>query len=169
MAIAKRTAWEQWSGGDLHTAGGPAKIFRVTKQMRRDRRDVKGTNLIKGEDGVIKVDGAEVWKRWRGYFQELLNGENECEFGKEGAVEGPLNIITWKEVEGALRGIKNSKAAGPSGMTSNLLKFAGAMGVRELLRVFQGIMGVEHAPDEWRNSLPIPLYKGKGDALQCGK
>ena len=30
-------------------------------------------------------------------------------------------------------------------------------------------MGGEHAPDEWRNSLTIPLYKGKRDALQCGK
>ena len=38
-----------------------------------------------------------------------------------------------------------------------------------MLRVFQGIIGGEHAPDEWRNSLTIPLYKGKGDALQCGK
>ena len=38
-----------------------------------------------------------------------------------------------------------------------------------MLRVFQEIMGGEHAPDEWRNSLTIPLYKGKGDALQCGK
>ena len=27
----------------------------------------------------------------------------------------------------------------------------------------------EHAPDGWRNSLTIPLYKGKGDTLQCGK
>ena len=30
-------------------------------------------------------------------------------------------------------------------------------------------MGWEHAPDEWRNSLTIPIYKGKEDALQCGK
>ena len=59
VAVAKRTAWEQWSG-DLGTAGGRAKMFKVAKQMRRDRKDVDGTNFIKGEDGVIKVDGAEV-------------------------------------------------------------------------------------------------------------
>ena len=72
-------------------------------------------------------------------------------------------------MEGALRSMKNGKAAGPSGMMIDLLKFAGATGVRQLLRVFQGIMGGELAPDEWRNSLTIPRYKGKGDALQCGK
>ena len=76
-------------------------------------------------------------------------------------VEGPLNAVTREEVEGALRGMKNCNAAGPSGRTSDLLKLAGATGVRELLRVFQGIMGGEHTPDEWRNSLTIPLYKGK--------
>ena len=85
------------------------------------------------------------------------------EFGEERAVEGPLNIVTREEVERASRGMKHGKAAGPSGMTSDMLKFAGAMGLRELLRVFQGIMGGEHAPNEWRNSLTIPLYKGKGD------
>ena len=74
-AVAKRTAWEQWSG-DLGTAGGRAKIFKVAMQMRRDRKDVEGINFIKGEDRVIKVDGAEVCERWKGYFQELLNGEN---------------------------------------------------------------------------------------------
>ena len=62
-------------------------------------------------------------------------------------VEGPLNVVTSEEVEGALRGMKNCKAAW-SGMTSDLLKLAGATLVRELLRVFQGIMGGEHTPDE---------------------
>ena len=34
-------------------------------------------------------------------------------------VEGPLNIVTREEVEGALRGMKNGKAAGQSGMVSS--------------------------------------------------
>ena len=38
-------------------------------------------------------------------------------------------------MEGALRGMKNGKAAGPSDMTRDLLKFDGATGVKELLRV----------------------------------
>ena len=63
------------------------------------------------------------------YFQKLLNDENECEFEVEGAVEVPLNIINREEVEGALRGMKNGKAAGPSGMMSDLLKFGNDRGV----------------------------------------
>ena len=44
-------------GDDLGTAEGRAKMFKFAKQMRRDRTDVEGTNFIKGEDGVIQVDG----------------------------------------------------------------------------------------------------------------
>ena len=58
------------------------------------------------------MDGAEVCEKWRCYFQELLNAENECEFGDEGVVEEPLNVVTREEVEEALRGMKNGKAAG---------------------------------------------------------
>ena len=42
-------------------------------------------------------------------------------------------------------------------------------GVLELLRVFQKILRNGTVPREWYDSLTIPLYKGKGDALQCGK
>ena len=70
VAVAKRTAWEQWSG-DLGTAGGRAKMFKVTKQLWKDRKDEEGTNFIKGKDGVIKVDGAKVCERWNDYFQNF--------------------------------------------------------------------------------------------------
>ena len=51
VAVAKITAWEQWSG-DMGTAGGRAKMFKVAKQMRWDRKDVEGRNFIKEKDGV---------------------------------------------------------------------------------------------------------------------
>ena len=38
---------------------------------------------------------------WRG--ETLLRRNMECEFGEEGVVEGPLNIVKRKEVEEALR------------------------------------------------------------------
>ena len=85
------------------------------------------------------------------------------------AVEGPLYEITEQEVERALKGMKNDRAAGSSGLTSDMLKFAGRTGVLELLRVFQKILRNGTVPREWCDSLTIPLYEGKGDALQCGK
>ena len=107
-------------------------MFRVTKQMRKDRRDVEGTNFIKSDTGEIKIEATEVCVRWREYFEVLLNGENESKFDVVEAVEGPLYEITEQEVEKALKGMKNDRAAGPSGLTSDMLKNARHTGVLEL-------------------------------------
>ena len=56
------------------------------------------------------------------------------------SVEGPLYEITEQEVEKALKEMKNDRAAGPSGLTSDMLKYAGHTGMLELLRVFQKIL-----------------------------
>ena len=65
--------------------------------------------------------------------------------------------------------MKSGRAAGPFRLTSDMLKYAGRMGVAELLIVFQKIMRSGTMPMEWGHSLTILLYMGKGDALQCGK
>ena len=36
VAIAKRNSWEQWSG-DLRSASGQRKMFKMAKQMKRDK------------------------------------------------------------------------------------------------------------------------------------
>ena len=82
----------------MNTVEGRGKMFRVAKQMRKDRRDVEGTNLIKSDRGEIKIEVTEVCGRWREYF--------EVE-----AVEGPLYEITEQDVERALKGVKNDRAA----------------------------------------------------------
>ena len=47
-------------------------------------------------------------------------------------MEGPLREITKVEVEAALKGMKKGKAAGPSGLTSELLQAAWKVGIKEL-------------------------------------
>ena len=55
----------------------------------------------------------------------LLNWENGSEFDVVEAVEGPLYEITEQEVEKALKGMKNDRAAGPSGLTVTCLNMRG--------------------------------------------
>ena len=43
----------------------------------------------------------------------------------------PLRKITKVEVEAALKGMKKGKAAGPSGLTSELLQAAGKLGIKK--------------------------------------
>ena len=85
------------------------------------------------------------------------------------AVEGPWHEITEQEVERALKDMKSGRAAGLSGLTSDMLNYVGRKGVMELLKVFQKIMRSGTMTMEWGDTLTVPLYKGKGDALHCGK
>ena len=41
--------------------------------------------------------------------------------------------------------------------------------MQELTQIFQGIEKERKMPSEWSNSYTIPVFKGKGDALLCGK
>ena len=56
---------------------------------------------------------------------------------------------------------------GPTGITSDLMKRTDITG--KLTGVFSGIVDEGETPEEWKNRVTAPIYKGKGDALECGK
>ena len=89
---------------------------------------------------------------------------------KEGeCIEGRLPEVTIEEVEIALKSMKTNKAHGPSGLNSDILKSGGKVVLEQLTKALQHIMATEESPAEWKDSVTIPLFKGKGDPLQCGK
>ena len=83
-------------------------------------------------------------------------------------VEGPLPNVTVDEVSRSLKKIKNNKTAGPSKVTNNLIKMREEVGVNQLRRIFEKIIFNEKCPNEWEDSDTVVVYKGKGDALDCG-
>ena len=168
VAKAKKEAWISWSE-DLGTAAGQQKMFKIARQMRKDQKDVLGTNFIRDSDGTIKLIPAQVQERWKGYFEELLNLENPNVLEDYPAVHGPIEEVTENEVSLALKCMKSGKAAGPSEVTAEMFKITGGLGTAMLCTVFNNALMNDTPPDKWAESITIPLYKGKGDALDCGK
>ncbi len=113
------------------------------------RKDVISARYVKDEHGNIKVEEAELKQWWKRYFSELLNEENLYELEDHLKVEGLILGVTEKEVEEALRKMTRGKALGPSGVVTDLLKYAGETGVWELKKVFELIETEERAPTEW--------------------
>ncbi len=64
--------------------------------------------------------------------------------------------------------MKRGKASGPLGLTTDLLR-RGRNWSRRVEKVFELIETEERALTEWGSSHTIPIYKGKGDTLLCGK
>ena len=143
--MAKETALKLWSE-DLDTAAGQQKMFKMANQMRKDRKDVLGSNFFRDPDGNVKVDSVEVLDRWRGYFEDLLNAENPNVLEDTPAIHGPVEDVSEHEVVLALRGLKSGKAAGPSEVTSEMFSLAGETGTDILLSVFRNILRNDTSP-----------------------
>ena len=82
VTAAKTAEWEQWSR-DLETNEGRLKMFKVAKQMRKERKDVIGVKFIKGDDGEIETKDKDILRRWQEYFEQLLNEENDWQAERE--------------------------------------------------------------------------------------
>jgi len=112
-----------------------------------------------------------VKERWKDYFEKLLN--EEFEWDKDGLpevsrVSGPAEIISSSEVRSAIAKTKLAKAAGPSGVVADMLKASGDVGIQWLTDLCNKIVHENKIPSEWKKSWMVKVYKGKGDALECG-
>ncbi len=95
-------------------------MFKMAKQMKEERKDVIGARYVKGEHGDIELEEADIMQRWKRYFNELLNEENQYKLEDHLKVEGPILGVTVEEVEEALQKMKREKTLGPSRMTTDL-------------------------------------------------
>ena len=73
-----------------------------------------------------------------------------------------LPEISLEEIELALRQLKNGKAPGEDGITTELLKAGGEPLLRELQRIFNSVLLTGRTPEAWHSSIVVLFFK-KGD------
>ena len=101
-------------------------------------------------------------------MDQLLNVENAWNgVAVADAVEGPCESITLAEVEKALRCLKKGKAAGPSGITTEMIQACEEECLPVLKQVAQDMLDGGQMPASWRKSTLVPIFKGKGSPLDC--
>ena len=134
MAKAKEPIWRVWSE-DPNTAEGQNTMFKISKQTRKDRKDVLRTNFIRRADGNVTIDPTDVHDRWSVYFEDLFNVENPNIVENTPAVLGPIEEVSVEEVLLALRCMKSGMASGPSEVTPVMFVIAGYLGTWMLCSV----------------------------------
>ncbi|KAK3550116.1 hypothetical protein QTP86_020664 [Hemibagrus guttatus] len=99
----------------LDTREGEKDLYRLARQRDRDGKDVQQVRVIKDRDGRVLTSEESVQRRWKEYFEELMNEENEREKRVEGvnSVEQKVHKIRKDEVRKALKRMKSGKAVGP--------------------------------------------------------
>ena len=83
-------------------------------------------------------------------------------------IAGPPPPVTTEKILDALGKMKPGKAAGPSGITPEMLKATGPDGVEMLRQLGEHTFKGDPIPRDWEESIILNLYKGKGDALDRG-
>ena len=109
-------------------------------------------------------------QRWKEYFDNLLNQENLRE-RRETRTEGrerDVEDISGEEVRTGLRKMKKGKAQRPDDIPMEAWIALGNKAVEFLVNFFNRLLRGEKMPDEWRKSVLVPSYKGKGDTKECG-
>lgn len=170
ISIAQASKREELAE-NLRTAEAKGKLFRVVKQMVKKNRDVVGSACIKNKEQKVLTEENEIKEVWKEYYEKLLN--EEFEWDRDGlragdAVSGPCERISAEEVRAALAASKSGKAAGPSEVVIEMLTASGETGLQWVTDICNEVVRNGKIPDDWRKSWIVNVYKGKGDALECG-
>ena len=64
--------------------------------------------------------------------------------------------------------MKKGKAAGCAGFPIGLIKHLGESGVDMMHEILKKVWEEEQMPEEWKKCEFVPIYKQKGDPLECG-
>ena len=73
--MAKKRAYDNLYAR-LETKEGEKELYRLARQRDRAGKDVQYVRVIKDENGNVMVNSEAVLKRWKEYFEKLMNEEN---------------------------------------------------------------------------------------------
>ena len=178
--VKKRARKGMWAriGNDLHEdVKGTKKLLYSMSKAYKTRSDGRSKNTtLKDKSGVIITGQNNVANRWAEYFQELLNvNDEENQQGKscreptppEPVASDQEDLICMEEIEAVLKLTKNNKAPGPDMIPIETIKAGGQPLKDMLLELFNRAWVSGTVPEEWNQSLICPIFKNKGDPLDC--
>ena len=64
--------------------------------------------------------------------------------------------------------MKLGKAAGPSEVNMDVIIASGKFGVGVMKKLCQRVPNGKGMLEEWKTSVVVPIFKGKGDVMDCG-
>ena len=128
VAMAKGRAYDNLYAR-LETKEGEKELYRLARQRDRAGKDVQHMRFIKDENGNVMINSEAVLKRWKEYFEKLVNNENNRDPRTEEAevVSEEVHCVSREEIKNALRRIKKGKVVWPDELPVEVWKCMGEM------------------------------------------
>jgi hypothetical protein len=144
-------------------------MFKIAKQSMKDKKDVVGNGCVRDRSGKLCMGERERAKVWKEHMERVMNAENEWDGVVDvDVVHGPIDRVTMKEVMTAIKAMKLGKATGVPEVAAEHIAASGMVGIEVITKIANRVLDDEGIPNEWRCSVLVPLYKGKGDVRDCG-
>lgn len=114
-------------------------------------------------------------EHWEEYYKKLLNRPPPPPLHNDDLVtsaveaDSMINIDppTEHEIAAAIWRFKTRKAPGVCSISADILKAGGTACVTWLSHIFCKVWDNGEAPDDWKKSIIVPFYKGKGSRREC--
>ncbi|XP_068671242.1 uncharacterized protein [Montipora foliosa] len=116
------------------------------QELRWLRRCMRGSN------GRLSFSNKDRGKVWKEHMERIMNEENEWDQN----VKGPVERVSRKEVVKAMGEMKAGKAAGPSGVSLEMIVANGEIGIGVMVELCQGVLDGRGMLDEWALSVVGP-------------
>ena len=166
VAKAKESAYKDLYD-KLDSIDGQKMIYKLSKTRERRTRDLTDIAYINDSNGTILTDEDEIKARWKESFETLLNVENEREeLEPTDPVQGPIPSVNDAEIKKQLSKTGRNKACGPDDLPIEAIMVIAELKPELLTHILQQIMA-NGIPDSWKKSKLIPIFKNKGDILEC--
>ena len=101
-------------------------------------------------------------------MEKIINEKNEWDHMVKTHVEGPMETVARNEIVEAMQTMKLGKATGPSEVSVEMIVASGEIGVKLMMELCRRVWDSRGMPDEWKTSVIVPIFKGKGDVISCG-
>ena len=144
-------------------------MYRLARQRHQAGKDVQQVRMMKDKDGNVMTDEESVLRMWKEYYMGLMNEENERDRREIDGERVNLEVesISKEEVRENMQRMKNGKAVGPDDIPGEVWKCLGESALKFLTKLYNRTMESERMPEEWRDSVLIPIFKNKGDVQSC--
>jgi len=171
---SKKEANENMGKRMTNDMNGNIKLF--WKEVKKARGCVaNGSEKVKDASGRMLLRDNDVKERWKEYFEELLNVEMQDqivvnEYGLQDLNRSEYlgcEAVRKEEVVDALGKLKNGKASGVDEVTAEMLKIGDEYVEEWVWKLCAKAFECGRVPEDWKNAVIVPLYKGKGERSEC--
>jgi hypothetical protein len=151
-------------------------VFQDSRKFYKRLNDIRlpfepQVAMCRAKNLGLLTNKDQVLAKWKEHFEEHLNEGSKTEqptrpVGLRDDDGIDIDLPSRDEIEGAVKYLKNNKAAGDDSITAELLKNGGPNLVDASHEVIQQAWTSETLPRNWTEGVLCPVYK-KDDKLDC--